>query len=112
MGMTMKWMLGAVFAAALATPATVLAHAGHGGHATTVMGTVTARQDNRVELKTPEGKAVTVTLDAKTTFTRGKLKVDGSTLKVGERAVIEVAGEKDMTAKVVTLSPLTAAAKR
>jgi hypothetical protein len=90
----------------LAIPSAALAHT---GHAHTVMGTVTARQDNRVELKTPDGKSVTVVLDAKTTFTRGKLKVDGSTLKVGERAVVEVAGEKDMTAKVVTLSPLVAA---
>ena len=92
---------GLVIALALAAPAALRAHA---GHAHKVMGTVTARQDNRVDLKTPDGKSITVVLNAKTTFLRGKVKVDASAVKIGDRMVAEVAGEKDMTAKAVTLS--------
>jgi hypothetical protein len=82
----------------------------HEGHVHKVMGTVAARHDNNVELKTQDGKTVVVILNEKTTFARGKQKVAGDLVKVGERVVVEVAGEKDMTAKVVTLAatPVTA----
>ena len=85
---------------------------GHEGHAHKVMGTVTARIDNRVELKTPDGKTVAVVLNEKTTFARGKQKVTPDVVKVGERIVVEVAGEKDMTAKAVTLAAPTPVAAR
>jgi hypothetical protein len=103
----MLW--GLVLGMAIAIPAALGAHA---GHVHKVMGTVTARQDNRVDLKTPDGKSVTVVLDAKTTFVRGKQKVDAAAVKIGDRMVVEVAGEKDMTAKTVTLSAPTAVATR
>jgi hypothetical protein len=99
-------LLGAILVAALAIPAAVRAHE---GHVHKVMGTVTVRNDNQVELKTPEGKTVTVVLNAKTTFARGKQKVDATSVKAGERIVVEVVGEKDMTAKVVTLAAAPAA---
>jgi hypothetical protein len=97
-------VLGALLVAALAIPVAVRAHE---GHAHKVMGTVTLRHDNHVELKTPDGKTVMVMLNAKTTFARGKQKVDGTLVKVGERIVVEVVGEKDMTAKAVTLAAAT-----
>src|SRR5687768_501840 len=108
--MTKKWALGAILVAALAIPVAARAHE---GHAHKVMGTLVARQDNRLQLKTTDGKVVTVVVTDKTTFARGKQKVDAAALKVGERVVIEVAGEKDMTAKVVTMAaPAPATAKK
>ena len=106
---TRRWIVGAAVVAALALPVVARAHE---GHAHKVMGTVTVRHDNHVELKTPEGKTVTVVLNDKTTFARGKQKVDNAAVRVGERVVVEVAGEKDLTAKSVTLPAVTAAAKR
>lgn len=102
-------VLAAAIVATLAIPAALRAHE---GHAHKVMGTVTARHDNSVELKTPDGKTVTVVLNEKTTFARGRQKVDGALVKAGERVVVEVAGEKDMTAKVVTLAAATPVAAK
>jgi hypothetical protein len=99
--MSRRLVWGLVVALALTAPVALRAHA---GHVHKVMGTVAARQADRVEIKTPDGKSITVVLNAKTTFLRGKQKVDASAVKVGDRMVVEVAGEKDMTAKAVTLS--------
>lgn len=102
------WIVGIVLVIALSAPAIGWAHE---GHAHKVMGTVSARTASRIELKTPEGKVVAVTLNPKTTFARGKQKVDGTTVKVGERVVVEVASEKDMIATSVTMAaaaPVTA----
>ena len=102
--MTKRWMLGAVLAAVLLVP---IAARAHEGHAHKVMGTVTARTATQFEMKTPEGKVVTVTLNPKTTFARGKQKVDGADVKVGERVVVVVASEKEMIATSVTMAELT-----
>lgn len=103
-------ILGVVLAAALVLPAAVRAHE---GHIHKVMGTVTARDGNQVQLKTPDGKVVTVILNEKTTFARGKQKVDGTLVKAGERIVVDVLGEKDMTAKAVALAvPAATTAKK
>ena len=107
--MTNKWILGVALAAALTIPVVARAHP---GHAHKVMGTVTARNGNDVEVKTPDGKSLTVVLTDKTTFSRNKQKVDGADVKAGVRVVVDVVGEKDMTAKAVTLSALTAVAAR
>ena len=106
--MIRKCLVAAALIAALVAPALA-----HEGHAHKVLGTVTARQDNRLQLTTADGKTVTVVLNDRTKFARGKQKVDAAALKIGERVVIEVAGEKDMTAKVVTMAaPAPAAAKK
>jgi hypothetical protein len=107
--MNKQLIAGVVLIAALAFTGTARAHA---GHAHKVMGTVTARHDNHVELKTQDGKTVIVMLNEKTTFARGKQKVAGDVVKVGERVVVEVASEKDMTAKAVTLAAATPVAAR
>jgi hypothetical protein len=106
--MTYKWIFGAILVAALVMPAAALAHE---GHAHKVLGTVAAVAPAKIELKTPEGKVVTVTLNQKTTFARGKQKVDATAIKVGERIVVVVASEKDMIATSVTMAaptPVTA----
>ncbi len=102
-------ILVAGFMTTSGTPGTLLAH---DGHAHKVLGTISAVQANRVELKTPEGKMVTVTVNAKTTYARGKQKVDASVLKVGERIVAEVASEKDMIATSVTMAAAAPVAAR
>jgi hypothetical protein len=102
------WIVGIVLIA-LSAPAVGWAHE---GHAHKVMGTVSARTANHIELKTPDGKVVTVTLNPKTTFARGKQKVDGTTVKVGERVVVEVASEKAMIATAVTMAAAAPVAAR
>jgi hypothetical protein len=107
--MSRKWIVGAVLAAALAIPVAARAHE---GHAHKVMGTVTSRQDNRVEVKTKEGKTVTVTLNDKTTFQRGTQKVDENAVQVGERVVIDLGDGKDMTARSIKVGAAAATVKK
>lgn len=107
--MTKKWMLASLVAVALVLPAAAWAHE---GHAHKILGTISAIQANRVELKTPEGKTVSVVVNAKTTYARGKQKVDVTALKVGERIVAEVASEKDMIATAVTMAAAVPVAAR
>jgi hypothetical protein len=107
--MTKKWMLAGLVAVALVLPAAAWAHE---GHAHKILGTISAIQANRVEMKTPEGKTVAVVVNAKTTYARGKQKVDVTALKVGERIVAEVASEKDMIATSVTMAAAAPVAAR
>jgi hypothetical protein len=65
-------------------PTIVTAHGGE-EHVT---GTVAKISDTSVTVKTKEGKAVDVALDAKTTFARGKTAIAKSDIKVGDRIVI------------------------
>ncbi len=70
------------------------------------MGTVSVVEDAQLELKTTEGKTVLFLLDAKTTYQRGKTKVDGKDIKVGERIVVsalEAPAGKTMTAQTIQL---------
>ena len=87
------WILAAVFAAALVTPAITRAHE---GHVHKVLGTVSSVQGNHVEIKTTAGKVVMVMIDARTTVTRGKDKLDASAIKVGERVSVDAMEEKAM----------------
>jgi hypothetical protein len=102
--MTKTWILGVVLGVALMIPAAARAHE---GHAHKFMGTVSAVTATEMQLKTPEGKIVTAKLNPKTTFARGKQKVDASAVKVGERVVVTVASEKDMIASTVTMAAPT-----
>ena len=102
--MTKKWIVGGILAAALVMPAAARAHE---GHAHKFMGTVSAVTATQIELKTPEGKVVTAKLTPKTTFARGKQKVDVSAVKVGERVVVTVPSEKEMIASIVTMAAPT-----
>ena len=106
--MNRRWIGALILAIAVGIPGLSWAHE---GHAHKYMGTVTARQDSQLELKTTDGKTVKVVLNDKTTFARGKQKLDGAALKVGERVVVEVADEKTMVASSVTMAAVRAAAK-
>ena len=89
-----------------------LAHA-HEGHVHKVMGTVTSVQGTHVEVKTTDGKTVTVMLDQKTTITRGKTKLDATALKPGERVSVDATQDKNMMmAQAIKLGEVPTTAKK
>ena len=91
--MTRYWIAALVLVVALVAPRSVAAHAGHLHKA---LGTVSSVQAPHVELKTTDGKTMTVMLDKDTKITRGKDTVDASALKVGERVSVDYMEEKGM----------------
>ena len=102
--MTKYWIAAVALAVALVLPAAARAHE---GHAHKVMGTISAVTDKQIEVKTTDGKAVTIALDAKTVYKHGKAKADVTMLKVGERVVVEAEQPKGatvMTAKTVQMA--------
>ncbi len=101
-----RWIAAGVLMAVLIMPAVAGAHEGHAHKA---MGTIEAVQGNRVDVKTTDGKTVTIVLDAKTAITRGKAKVDATALKTGERVSIDYTQAKNVnTAKAVKLGETAA----
>jgi len=107
-----RWMTGLGLAVALLMPVTAWAHA---GHAHKVLGTIAAVSDTQLDVKTTDGKAVVVLLDAKTVYRQGKTRADAKMLKIGERVVVEAEqaeGAKLMTAKTVTMAVPTPVAAR
>jgi hypothetical protein len=91
--MTRYWIAALVVAVALLAPRSAVAHAGHLHKA---LGTVASVQAPHVELKTTEGKTLTVMLDKDTKITRGKETVDASAVKVGDRVSVDYMEEKGM----------------
>ena len=86
------WSLAlAIVALVLAAPLAVEAKAAHSHK---VSGTVSSIQGNNVMVKEADGKTVTVMLDSKTQFTRGKAASERSALKVGEHIVAHGTQEK------------------
>lgn len=81
-----RWMAGVMVTAMLTWSGAALAHEGHTHKA---LGTINAVHAERVEIKTNDGKTLTVTVDAKTTITRGKEKLATTALKTGERVSVE-----------------------
>ena len=105
--MDKKWIVAVALAGALVAP--VVARA-HGNEVHKVTGTVSSVQGNHLMVTTAAGKTVMVMLDAKTTITRGKTKLDATALKAGERVVIAGTEEKEIvTAKTVKLGVVPAA---
>ena len=100
----------AIVAAALTLTLTVpVAVRAHGGHLHTVMGTVTVSDDSHVEVRTKDGKTVSVRFTDKTTFARGTQKLDKAALAVGQRVVIDVGdGKEPMVARGVKLGAVDA----
>lgn len=86
----------------------------HEGHAHTVMGTVTTSHENHLEVKTTDGKSVTITLNEKTTVLRGTKKLTLGDLAAGQRVVVDVGdGKPPLVARGVKLGapPQVPAAK-
>ena len=80
-----------------------VALAAHEGHVHKVLGTVTAHEQQRLDVKTQDGKVVSATLDAKTTVARGTKALTEADVKVGDRVVIDVGDGKTMVARSIKL---------
>ena len=109
--MNRSWVAGIALIVALALSPVALAHEGHPHR---FMGTVSAVQDQQIEVKLTDGKIVTFELDAKTVYRQGKTKVIGKLPKAGERVVVSampVDAGKTMIAVTVQL-PVPATASR
>jgi hypothetical protein len=110
--MSKKLVVVIALVAALGIPWLAVAHT---GHTHKIMGTVSAIHDKHVEVTTRDGKVTGVTLDDKTVFRQGKAKVDVTSLKVGERVVVEGLqpdGAKTITARTVRLGAAPAVARK
>ena len=108
--MKQNWIVALVLTAALAIPAITRAHEGHKHKA---LGTIASVQGERVEIKTTDGKTITVMLDNTTTVTRGKDKLDATALKVGERISVDyMEKNKVMMAHAIKLATAATTAKK
>ena len=106
--MKSNW-IAAMVVTALISSAVICAHEGHLHKA---LGSIARVQGEHVEIKTTDGKTVTVMLDKKTTVTRGKEKLDATALKVGERVSVEyMESNKMMMAHAIKLGTPTATKK-
>ena len=98
--MIKNWIVALLMMVAVTLP--VVAHEGHVHKA---LGTIASIQGEHVDIKTTDGKIVTVMLDKKTTITRGKDKLDAKALKVGERISVDYKEENKMLmAQAIKLS--------
>ena len=108
--MKTNWIFALALTAALALPVVSFAHEGHVHKA---LGTIATINGEHVEIKTTDGKNLTVMLDKKTTITRGKDKLDATALKVGERISVDYMEQnKMMMAQAIKLSTSTTTAKK
>ena len=108
--MMKRGILAVVAAAALLLPVVARAHEGHTHKA---LGTIASVQSNQLEVKTTDGKIVTVVLDAKTAITRAKVKLDANALKIGERVSVDYTQAKNVnTAKTIKLGEQPAPSKK
>jgi preprotein translocase subunit YajC len=77
----------------------------HGGK-THIMGTVMAVDARHVEVKTKEGKTVSILLGKDTKYQKGDLAAAFSDIQVGQRVFVEATGKVDkMTASEIHLAP-------
>jgi hypothetical protein len=88
---TWSLVIIAIVGLVLASPLT--AHA-KTARAHKVSGTISSIQGNNVMVKEADGTTVTVMLDGKTHYTRGKATAEKSALKVGEHIVAHGTKEK------------------
>lgn len=84
----------------------------HEGHVHKVMGTVTAKHENHLEVKATTGKSSTITLNAKTKILRGTAKVNIGDIKAGERVVIAATETKGKDGKTTLVATRITLAKK
>lgn len=72
-----------------------------------IIGTVTKRQETAIDVKTKEGKTISIALNKQTLISRDKKKVDSTELKTGRYVVVDALGdsEADLLALEVRLVP-------
>lgn len=104
--MTIRFAILTVAILLTGTP-TLLAH---DGHAHTIMGTVTARDAKRVEVKTPGGEVLSIAITAKTAVVKDKKKSDIKEVQVGRRVVVDIGnGEDPLVAREIQVGTAPAA---
>jgi hypothetical protein len=102
----MRKSMAVLFVATLlAAPGSLLAHAGH-HH---VMGTISAMDSAHIQVRTTDGKSVSVPVGAATKYFKGKAAGSVSDMKVGARVVVDL--DKDGKAEEVHLSSGPSASK-
>ena len=99
--MSRRFVLGVALVAALAFPTYARAHEGQTHQ---VIGTVTIRHENRLEVKATDGKTSTMTLNEKTKILRGKTKVKIDEIKPGERVVVTAMETKSKDGKTMMIA--------
>jgi hypothetical protein len=67
----------------------------HDGHTHKIMGTVTARDDKHLEVKTPSGENLSIQINDKTLVTRAKRKIVLDEVKIGRRVVVDIGNGED-----------------
>ena len=83
----------------------------HDGHIHTIMGTVTARDDKHLEVRTPSGEVLSIAVTDKTTTVRDKKKVTFKEVQVGRRVVVGIGnGEDPLIAGEIQVGTALAAA--
>jgi hypothetical protein len=91
-----------LFALALVPVTPVLAHPGHDHQ---IMGTVAVVHENRLEVKSADGKTTSViTLNEKTRIVRGSATVKTDAIKTGERVVVTAVETKGKDGKAVMVA--------
>jgi hypothetical protein len=90
--MSRTWILLPPVVVALLMPMPVRAH---DGHVHRIMGTVTARDAKRLEVKTPSGEVLSIEITEKTTALRNKKRVDLKEVQVGGRVVVDIGDGED-----------------
>lgn len=58
-----------------------------------IIGTIAARQDSQIQVKSREGKVVTIKVDGETLIYRDNKKVDAAELKAGRHVVVDGLGD-------------------
>ena len=100
-------LVASILAAALLIP--VFARA-HDGHAHKIMGTITARDDKHVQVRTPSGENLSIEVNAKTVVTKDKKKVGLAEVQTGRRVVVDIGnGEDPLIAREIQVGATTIA---
>ena len=92
---------------ALVLSVVMLAFAGrlsaHAGHEHQALGTVIVADASHIEIKTKDGKTVSVQLDAETKYMNGKIAAVVADVKVGQRVAVTYVekNEKDVAKEVL-----------
>jgi hypothetical protein len=76
----------------------------HEGHAHKIMGTVSAVQENRLEVKDTGGKISTVMLADKTAIVRGSTALKRGDLRAGDRVVVTATQVKGSDGKTTIIA--------
>ena len=106
--MNRTWIAGE-FAASLVIPAVSYAHA---GHVHKIMGTVMARDDKHVEVKTPSGEVLSIAVNDKTSVVRAKKKITYDDVQTGRRVVVDIGdGEDPLIAREIEVGAARPAVK-